>query len=64
MPKVKIIQNPNFPKFWTVENTKTEDSEEIEGKSKAVRVAFKIAKRLGEDQIIVASNRSWDIQFA
>lgn len=56
---IKIIQNPNFQNWFTLVNNKTNETEEIAGRAKAVRVALKIAKRIGEKQVIVEDTRGW-----
>ena len=56
---IKVIQNPNFQNWFTLVNHKTNETEEIAGKKKAVRVALKIAKRLGQKQVIVQEERGW-----
>jgi len=49
---IKIAKNINFPKFVEVwSGTKLID--EVEGQMKALRVALKLAKKLGEKYIMV-----------
>lgn len=56
---IKVIQNPNFQNWFTLVNNKTNETEEIAGKKKAVRVALKIAKRIGQKQVVVEEQRGW-----
>ena len=52
MPTIAISRNPNFGTFFNVTNRVTQEVEEVESKRKAVRLALKIARRLGENKII------------
>ena len=60
MPTITITRNPNFKSFWSVNNGKTEESEEIEGKVKAIRTALKIARRIGEERVLL-QDKEWQL---
>ena len=48
---IKVAQNPNFPQFVEIWD-EGRLIQEVRGKMKALRVAFKLAKRLGEKYIL------------
>lgn len=58
---IKLTQNPNFTNWWKLENSKTNESDEIAGRDKALRVALKIAKRVGQRDIRVVTNKGWKL---
>jgi len=62
MPTIKIKRNPNFRSFWNITSTQEHWSKEVQGRAKAVRIAVKIARSLGEDKIIQEiPNKGWQL---
>ena len=49
---IKIAKNPNFPKFVEVWSGK-KLIDEVEGQMRALRIALRLAKKLGEKYILV-----------
>jgi hypothetical protein len=58
---IKIIQNPNFQNWFTIRNQKTNEETEVANRPKALRVAMKLAKEVGDKQVVMQDTLGMEV---
>ena len=59
MPTIRIRRNPNFKTFWNVLNMSTNSMSEVEGRATAVKIATRMAVRIGERKFVEETKRGY-----
>jgi len=62
MPTIRIKRNPNFRHFWNITDTETQNVTEVEGRTTAVKIAMRMAVKIGERKFIEETKQGFELR--